>query len=304
MAGFDTQITAAGAEELLFEDLRQFAGSPPDIKLGRTLKAYVESAISAYKKIDGQPAGAMEASKVAHYVGKIVDLIETRRGLLEEANGSRRLSFVERALENFGCFAQLRFEAAQGTPGPVGVQLKDPTSYFDKRDEENARNIRWLLDAGYPGRKIIVWAHNVHICKLGFGPNFGPLMQQPGHGSMIPMGRLIANRMQNDCYAIGFTSYDGSDAWATAPSAKPIPLAPPESLEAHLHNNGRPYGFINLRGHRSWGEGISRQRIFVPAPGNSTTKSDGIFSTSNLPNTFDGIFFIDHMTPSTPIGSH
>jgi erythromycin esterase len=303
MAGFDAQITAAGAEGLLFEDMRQFAGSCPDPEVGQRLKEDVERAIAAFKKTSGSSASAGDVAAVNQAAGDIVHLIDRHRRLLEQANSGRRISFMERALENFRCFAELRYEASQGTPGTVGVQLKDPTTYFDTRDAENARNIRWLLDVGYPGRKIIVWAHNVHICKLGFSPNFGSLTQQPRQGDMLPMGRLIASQLPDDCYAIGFTSYDGDASWATAPKPTPIPPAPPDSLEARLHSTGRPFAFVNLRGRKSWGENISTQRIFVPSPGDSSTKSNGIFSVAKTPNLFDGIFFIDQMTPATPIGS-
>lgn len=34
---------------------------------------------------------------------------------------------------------------------------------WNRRDALNARNLRWLIEEGYPGRKIIVWAHNVHL---------------------------------------------------------------------------------------------------------------------------------------------
>jgi erythromycin esterase len=300
MAGFDVQITAAGAEELLFADLRQLAVSCPDVALGKLLQANVERTIAAYQKTDS-PKAAAEVTNVGQAVGDILQLIDRHRKLLEEASSVRRLSFLMRTLENLRCVAELRFEAAQGTPGTVGVQLKDPTHYFDKRDEENARNIRWLLDVGYPGRKIIIWAHNVHICKLAFGPNFGPLTQRPQPHDMIPMGRLLAERMHDECYAIGLTSFDGNDAWANGSKTNPIPAVPPDSLEAQLHATGRPYGFINLRGHKSLGEYRLQQRIFVPAQGSSTTTSDGIFPLAKLPSLFDGIFFIDHMTPATPI---
>lgn len=302
MAGFDTQMTAAGAEELLFEDMRQFAAASPDVELGRTIKADVERAISAYKKIGATPGSQAAVSTVGEAVGSILDLVGRHRRLFEQTNGSRKLSFIGRALENLRCLAELRYEAAQGTPGAVGVKLKDPTAFFNRRDQENARNIRWLLDVGYPGRKIIVWAHNVHICKSAFGPKFGPLTQQSRADSMVPMGQLIANRMQHDCYCIGFTSYDGSDSWVTAPKSAPIPAVPADSLEARLHAIGRPYGFINLRGRKSWPDDISKQRIFVPEPGNSSNTPDGIFALPKQISIFDGIFFIDRMTPATPVG--
>ncbi|MES1159744.1 MAG: erythromycin esterase family protein, partial [Bacteroidota bacterium] len=33
------------------------------------------------------------------------------------------------------------------------------------RDRQMAENLIWLAEKGYPGKKIIVWAHNAHIAK-------------------------------------------------------------------------------------------------------------------------------------------
>jgi erythromycin esterase len=299
MAGFDTQFTARGADALLFDDMRQFAGNCPNPELRQAVGADVERAIAAYKEIAGSPASAGAVANVGQAVDGIMRVIARHRGLFEETSSARELSFLERSLENFRCVAELNFEASQGTRGTVGVQLKDPTAFFNRRDAENAQNLRWLLDVGYPGRKIIVWAHNAHIVKVGFGRNFGPIGETAG--GMVPMGKIVASGLRDDYYAIGFTSYDGEDSWVTAPKATPIPTAPSDSLEARLHALGRPYAFLDLRGHKSWGGKILKERIFVPAPGNSTRTPDGIFAAP--PSVFDGVFFVDRMTPATPIGS-
>jgi erythromycin esterase len=302
MAGFDTQITAEGAEDLLFGDLRQLAARCPVAELSRIMKAHVERAISSYKQTGGPSATVDAVSDVSHAIDGIVGVIDGHRRLFEETNGSRELSFLQRALENLRCFAELRFEASQGRQGPVGMQLKDPTAFFNRRDKENTENIRWLLDVGYPGRKIIVWAHNVHIIKTGFGRDFGPIGAHPD--GMIPMGSLIANALRDDCYSIGCTSYDGVDAWANAPKAAPIPPVPSDSLEAQLHGTGLPYGFVNLRNRKSKNDHPIKERLFVPAPGATYNTPDGIFSVSMRSPVFDGVFFIDHMTPATPLKSH
>lgn len=47
--------------------------------------------------------------------------------------------------------------------GPLSTALFNEG--WNRRDVLNAGNLRWLLEQGYPGRKLILWAHSsLHEC--------------------------------------------------------------------------------------------------------------------------------------------
>jgi len=59
------------------------------------------------------------------------------------------------------------------------------------RDRAMSDNLDFLADVLYPGRKIIVWAHNVHIQHRGYGSGSAPV---GGFGRWVPTSRNGAGR--------------------------------------------------------------------------------------------------------------
>ena len=64
------------------------------------------------------------------------------------------------------------------------------------RDRQMAKNMSWLANNPFKGKKIIVWAHNFHIAK--------------NVGDIKPMGHFLKNEFQERMYTMGFTGYNGS----------------------------------------------------------------------------------------------
>lgn len=145
------------------------------------------------------------------------------------------------------------------------------------RDEGMADNLDFLLDTMYPGRKVIVWAHNFHVAK-----------EPSGHWQRA-MGSWVAERRGAEVYTIGL--YMGRGA-ATLNNRSRHEVAPPdpESLEAILASAGWRSCFVDLSDPRipadSWRRMPLRVRDWGTTP-----------MTLTPSRAYDGIIYVDTVTP-------
>jgi len=302
MAGFDCQFTARGADQALAAELRAFVQALDEPKLRKAASTDVEAATAAYAKIAGRAATDTDLRAGQTAADRLLDAVVRHRDAFTHVHSAREVGFMARAIESLRVFMGLTFDTIPGRPGAVSAQSRDQTGFFNRRETQNARNLRWLAGEGYPGRKLIVWAHNVHVINAAFGPNFAALRAAPRPGDMTPMGHSIAAAFGKDVYTLGLTSFSGDDRWVNskAPPTQ-IPTAPPGTLEARLHGLRQPYLFLptrNLDPATRRGLGL---RVFVPAPGSSSTSSRGLFTAPDLAQAFNGVLFIDQATAATPL---
>lgn len=102
-----------------------------------------------------------------------------------------------------------------------------------------AETLKWLIDAAYAGRKIMLWAHNAHVMNARYGPGFGSVSPEPLKDGMMPSGVWFTDSYGDSLYKIGFTAYQGSDGWVGAPSA-PVAPAPPVASKRAFTGSARP----------------------------------------------------------------
>lgn len=177
----------------------------------------------------------------------------------------------------------------------------DHNATYNVRDAQMAANLDWLVNTKFAGEKIMVWAASTHLAT-GKGSDYLvqarlPAAQQAQHraywDAVHPMGQVFTadprNRQQT--YVLGFTSGTGTTQRTVA--GGPTTLPPPEknSLESWLPAN-LPYAFIDLQ--------PLRTEQPAPAPDYFSLKAlqhRPIFA--NWPNFFDGIFYLNTMTPCT-----
>lgn len=172
------------------------------------------------------------------------------------------------------------------------------TDYSVLRDASMARNLAWALETGYPGRKIIVWAHNGHIAAEGHR------LEDWAGGPVLPrgyrtLGDLTRERYLDDLYTIGFLAGGGSYGFAgthTGISPPPVEIAAPEagSWEHLLAQVGPAHLLLDLRqtrtGSGTWARETraARPMAYLPVLG-------------PWPRIFDAIFFSRLMAPATPV---
>jgi erythromycin esterase-like protein len=174
----------------------------------------------------------------------------------------------------------------------------------ESRDLGMAENLIWLATRQYPGRRIIVWAHNNHVLTDKWtlydavGPEVEPVKGTP---SAEDLGRLTylgeaARRYfgPRSVYAVATLSNAGEYSSDIAPALYGRPAdfdavatlqpAPPASLEAAFHRAGREVAFVDLR----------------PWRGEATPVPSRVLDYSQLPalplriwDGFDGVLFLD-----------
>jgi erythromycin esterase len=346
MAGFDMQFTAAKSFEHFAADLRSFLGAVRDPALRRHLSEHAEEALGAYGRIccarnearskeyadlvrkrksgkeleeaiaawdrnDGpkfQPKRD-DLEDLHRATDALLESIDTARRSFEQVHGPKETSFMERAIENMRGHGTVKFDTMGGVRGATTATFRNGELSFNRREEQNAHNLRWLLEKEYPDRKVIVWAHNTHVINAYFAPEFRGVHIEPQPGDMKPTGVYLADWLGDKVYTIALTTFQGDDGWATSNLVTPVPAAMEGSLESRLHALGEPYLFLDLRALDANPDHVLRKaqamRILVPVLGSSTAPPDhGNYTISDITRVFDAIFYIDQTTPATRIRGH
>jgi erythromycin esterase len=144
-----------------------------------------------------------------------------------------------------------------------------------------ADNLEFIADRLYPGKKIIVWAHNGHVRHDGLAVEPNPAKT---------MGSWLAERRGEEVYTIGLYMYRGHAA-RDYDTVYEIARSPAGSLESMLSRAEAPWHFIDLSGVQlepgaSW--------MFTP----SIAMLDGTRREMLVPrDQYDGIVFIDSVSP-------
>lgn len=153
---------------------------------------------------------------------------------------------------------------------------RKPEEGYPIRDECMADNLDFLLDRRFPGRKVIVWAHNGHVAK-----DLRPSLDRSG------MGTLVAKRRDGEVYTIGLYMGRGVAA-ENDRTPYDIGPAPPGSLESILAGAGWKMSFTDL------------SREPVPSWANEVLLSRdwGKYPAKIVPaHAYDGLLYIDTVTP-------
>jgi erythromycin esterase len=159
----------------------------------------------------------------------------------------------------------------------------------ESRDVQMGRNLVWLANVWYPGRRIIVWAASAHIARevtqLSL-PNGGQPFQ---YSWSMRMGGQAHAVLGDDMYTIGFTASTGSfGPYHLAPSSLGPPL--PASMEAYFAKAGLRNAFVDFRAPAAGG-GWLRDVLARPF--------GYAYYRSNWTQVFDGMIYTHEMTPST-----
>ena len=144
------------------------------------------------------------------------------------------------------------------------------------RDFGMANNLTFLANDLYPGRKIMIWAHNFHIRH----DNSATTSRQP------TMGQWIRERFRDELYTIGLYMDRGTAAQNNR-VVYPINPGPVNTMEWVMANTGSPLLFMDFL-HQQRVDGNSW--MFAP----TTQREWGTNSFSMVPrNQYDGVLFID-----------
>jgi erythromycin esterase len=159
------------------------------------------------------------------------------------------------------------------------------------RDPEMAENLSWLANQLYPGRRIIVWAHNVHIMR---NPSLTQIAQ--AYGAEWFMGDRVSAEFGDASYAIAPVSYEGSYRWAPLISVATYNIIPDQHPDAEFEELmaalGHPFALVDLR-NAAPGDGWLAQP-FLARP--IVHRADRAAWTQ----VYDAFLFIRSQEPSAP----
>jgi erythromycin esterase len=325
MAGFDSSLTSPFGN--LAAELRKYAAAPSREILKReaatateeliqafaALSRYVEEfgainerlettigaarreALALWERETGAPLrpnrAMLERFQAAQ--ARLAELLRTNEGAFARVVGARQSGFMRRVVDSLSARGVSLYErfGTDVTPAADGGLAEQ-----NRRDASNAENLRWLIEQGYPGRKLIVWAHNAHVMNAYYeAPAWKTIRLDPAGNTMKPHGVFLASWLGRDLYTIGFTAYEGEDGWKGL-NASPIPAARPRSVEGRLNQLRHPYAFLDLRAAQSGRSPVRGNQIMrVP-------KYDEI-EVSDPTRPYDGLFFIARMERATLIRS-
>ncbi|QJR16691.1 erythromycin esterase family protein [Usitatibacter palustris] len=252
LAGFDTQ-NSGYARRAVHARLITYAALV-DPKLGDRIEA--AEPFTLRPKLSKEEAGTLRAA----YTDLAEGLARNRATLMQKA--TRHID-IDLAIQEARSRVRLVDQLAE----------PDLVRSMPIRDEGMADNLDFIADRMFPGRKIIVWAHNGHIAKDD--PN------APGF-----MGSHVARRRGQETYTVGLYMGRGMSAMN---DRSVVDIAPPPhgSLEAIIASAGWRMGFVDFSRSpsewmlstviaRGWGREILR---LVPA------------------KAYDAVIYIDRVTP-------
>ena len=331
MAGFDMQATAKDSAERFAADLRAFVGALRDPRLLHRASVLVDHALAASEGMHayghargrkhselsaaGQAGQALADAMAAWETGEgsrlrpkqqdlhrlqqgsagLLALIERHRAGFEQVHATTQVTFMARAIANLrdnGANAYAR----NGPDRPAGSTGDVPSIEVEnRRDAGNADNLRWLIEEGYRGRKLVVWAHNVHVMNAYYAEDWRNAYLDPRPRSMKPSGVFLAEWLKDDVYTIAFTAYEGEDGWVAAAKASPLAPAAEGTLESRLHRLGKPYLFLDFRALDATPGHPLRAPQSLRFPKYDTN------TLADVTQAVDAIFYIDRMAPATAI---
>jgi erythromycin esterase len=272
LAGVDNQLTGTLARDSLHLLMERFArriGSPVADDPGWPAAAATLHHLAETGDFDVKPPPADQA--------RLLHLLAAHRAdAAAKAGGDRDALFWAQSLESIATLAQMMWATA---PGQILPEDNNP------RDAQMAKNLVWLANVWYPGRKIIVWAASAHIAR-----EVGHLASVGGShpyqfGWSVHMGAEAYPFLGAQMYAIGFTASRGE----FGPFTMLPGLVPPVragSLEARFEEAGLVNAFLDFRSLPAGGEWLrsvyARPFGYFDMTGDWTRVLDGMVYTRDM----------------------
>jgi erythromycin esterase len=296
MAGFDLQLSGRQVDDVE-GDLLRFAGAVERAAVRDSATALARDVVARFRSFDPRGETRPTPPDLERFLASadaLLELFATRRPELAGPHGEREVAFMERVagnLRELGINQYERSFAGRPADGPEARALQNRG--WNRRDARMADNLLWLAEERYADRRLIVWAHNGHIMNAHYRADWTALSHAPADGGMMPMGVFLAEEMGDAVYTISFTAFTGEYGFAHMPTTTPIREAPDGSLEALLHQLGHDQAFVGFRAlpQDHW----LRQPTTMAIRGYMPERMD------DWTRVVDGVFFIDRMTPATPI---
>jgi erythromycin esterase len=163
------------------------------------------------------------------------------------------------------------------------------------RDAQGGRNLVWLANEAFPGRKLIVWLASAHAVSNpetidprgvpGYPPDF--------YSGYLSAGGEARKVLGDDMYVISQIAYEGASSIVIIPEASAVHAdqANEVELEELLAAAGHDVAFLDYRRPAPDGEWL-RERLLSRPLGN-------VAFEAVWPDVIDGVVFFRRLVPAT-----
>jgi erythromycin esterase len=268
LTGFESQHTGVKSKTQLFDDFARFLQKQSPAALDPDWELFRRVAGATFASRDYRPSIVDQQ--------RFFDKLNSLKGLLNDDS-----KVTDSLTSSAGFWYQVVCSIESQTKRYWQLVHENEVSV---RDRQMAANLIWLAEKAYPGKKIIVWAHNVHIAKglTTLGGRFAAGDPQ----AFVPMGATVHRYFGSRAYCIGFTGGEGSYMNYVDSKIIDVPAPMAGSVEALLAATGDAYGFVDYR--------RAPRALRLSVPGDL---ADFGPAKGEWPEIFDGVFFIDKVAP-------
>ena len=267
VTGFDSQHTGVKARTQLFDDFERFLQKQFPNALDPDWDLFRRVSTDCFASRDFRPS-PVDQDRFFSKVSSLKRLLSDESKVTGSLTGNQ--GFWYQVVCSIESQAQRYWKVT-------------PENEMSVRDLQMAKNLIWLAEKAYPGKKIIVWAHNVHVAKSTPGVRRSAAED---NNLFIPMGYTIHRYFGSKAYCIGFTGAAGSFMNYTDSKIIDVPARPAGSVEAMLDATGYDYAFLDY--HRA------PKALREQLPG---SLADYTPAKGEWPEVFDGLFFIKKVSP-------
>jgi erythromycin esterase len=224
-AGFDMQESWRSSENVLAYMQSVDPGEVESIKGSYAcLRKYGNNFGSATSEYPKESAEAR--TECRNNLQAVYDLLTERRDRYAERSSVREFDWARQCAG-----LVLQFEE----------MLSTMTTDTGTRDRHMAENVSWLADIYYPGDRMVLWAHNLHV-------------SQSAH--FRTMGYHLRNRYGSDIVNFGFSFHHGGfnairkypDGTFGDMTVFELDGPFPDGIENYFHPLGEPGFFLDMRG--------------------------------------------------------
>lgn len=295
LAGYDMQYTSP----LFAVAVRSFI-SKVNKDYGKTFMDLDNEAIKTYYGLTEQYALENKGNPVyQQQIGKIIQKYVPKY--------KEYIRYIQEHRQQFDAF----YPSAPHTADTILKGLEDRVQYFtqgqvanvrevyEARDRIMAEHVEWLMKVRYPGKKIILWAHNDHLAKNTSDMRI--FEQGKWQNDFTSMGELLHQKLKDKMYVVGFYMNRGKAANLITLKEFPIGPMPKGTLEGRLMQSGYSRTFVDLSKHIKADAG--NKWMFQP----QYAAEDGLTRVVIAPmvmkfvpkEQFDGLILIDKVSPPT-----
>jgi erythromycin esterase len=297
MAGFDVQFNSDISFNRFANDLHEFMRPLTNAATRSSGLELADRAMTGYTAIrrgihSGPRPPDADAFRKARDIllegtDRLLALMRDQRPQFLQVHSPHALELMEHVIENMRTDGLDLYDVL-GPDRPAGTAPFVPRLEVEnRRDARNAVNLLWLIQRVYPGKKVIVWAHNTHVMNAYYASDWRTAYSDAHADSMKPTGVFLKEALGNQLYTIVMTTYQGTDEWVGSSKATEVPAAPVGSIEERIRRVGKPFAVLDLRSFET------EAQMRLPKYDTNTFH--------DLAKVADAVFYIDHMTAASPI---